>query len=271
VHHFPGYPRPLLFLLVFCSIGHAQNVPMPSSWTPIKFPESSSNDLLCANYSDNEWHLSIDSGELVIAKSARETHTALPKHFTVTKDMSGTPSVAKSDDGWLVGFDGGGLWWVSENGRQSRELIDEHVRAIITRGNDLLVLTGRVTSDEGKAYQYKPGALDGGTLLQIADLGSAPVANLVQDNKTVVIVAQTRVVAIDPSNQMHILLLNNDMNLLYPNSVVADPSGNLFVGMRFYVLRLKHDSGDQYQAQWYVPDRCARTEIRNSLCVCTAH
>lgn len=243
---------------------------MPSNWTPITFPESSSNELLCANYSDDEWHLSIDSGELVVAKSVRGTRTIFPKHFTVTKDMNGTPTVAKSDDGWLVGFDGGGLWWASDNSRQSREVTDEHVRMILTRGNDLLVLTGHTSSDEGKAYLYKPGALDGGTLVQIADIGSAPVATLVEDDKTVVIVAQTRVLTIDPSNQMHILLLNNDMNLLYPNSVVADAAGNLFVGMRFYILRLKHDS-DQYHAQWYVPDRCARSEIRDSRCACTAH
>jgi hypothetical protein len=270
VQHFPGSLRLPLLLLVLSSAGQAQDVLMPSNWTPIKFPESSSNDLLCANYSDNEWHLSIDAGELVIAKSAREIHVALPKHFSVTKDMNGTPSVAKADDGWLVGFDGGGLWWASDVGRQSRKLSDDHVREMLTRNNDLLVLTGHTSSDEGKAYLYKPGGSDGGTLLQIADLGSAPVASVVEDNKTVVIVAQTRVVAIDPANQLHILLLNNDMNLLYPNSVVADSAGNLFVGMRFYILRLKHD-GDQYQAQWYVPDRCARTEIRDSRCVCTAH
>jgi hypothetical protein len=276
VQRFP-YSLLLLILLVFGSSGWAQNALMPSNWTSIEFPAASSetsDTLLCANYSTDEWHLTMDSGALRISQSMREPRTELPKHFAVTKEMKGSPVVAKSSDGWLVGFDngeftGGGLWWVSENGRESRQVSDENVHAILSRGDGSVVLTGiaRLSVDEGTAYSYNPITQ---ALTRIADLGSSPAAALVQENGTVVIAAQTRVLEIDKSNQLRVLLFNQGMHLLYPNSVVEDPSGDIFVGMRFYVLQLRHKPGNNYEPEWYVPGRCIRTEIKDSRCVCTA-
>lgn len=260
----------LLMLLAFSPPGRAQVAALPRNWTATSFPASASDQLLCANYSDNDWYLTPSSGELRISKLT-QMQPDLPKHFTLTKDMKGKAVVAKADNGWLVGFDEGGLWWTSENGSQTNQLTPESVYAIVSRGNDLLVLTGfsHRSIDQGTAYLYKPGA-DGGTLSKIADLGSAPLAALVESSGTVLIAAQTRVLALDPSNEVRVLLLNTDMGLLYPNSIVEDPSGDISIGMRFFVLQLTRESNGQYTPGWYVPDRCTKTEIKDdSRCVCT--
>lgn len=271
-----------LILLPFGLSSPAQDLQLPSGWMTTTFPASNPDPpaaLQCANYSLDEWYLNIDSGKLRVSNALQEKRPGFPSHFSPTAEMTGTPVVARAGDGWLVGFDGGlrgsggGLWWSSENGREKKQLTDENVRAIVTRGNDLLVLTGmaHLAIDIGKVYSYQPTIDAAGTLVLVVDLGSAPGAAMVDKSGTVLIATHTRIVALDSSNKMRVLLQNNDMSLLYPHSIAEDPAGNIFVGMRFFILRLRPGAaGADYTPEWYVHERCAEYAIKESRCVCTS-
>jgi len=191
--------------------------------------------------------------------------------------MKGKPVVARAGDGWLVGFDGGGrgsgggLWWTSGNGREKKQITDEDVLAIVPRGDQLLVLTGlaHLAIDEGKVYSYQPTIEAAGSLVHVVDLGSAPIAALVDKNGTTLIATHKSIIALDSSNKMRVLLQNNDMSLLYPHSIVESSDGNIFVGMRFFILQLKPGAGGDYTPEWYVHERCAEYAVKESRCVCT--
>ena len=267
-------------VLAFGFSTRAQDLQLPSGWFAKTFPASNpqpNDDLLCANYSLDEWYLKIESGKLRISLSLEEERPAFPPRFTLTEEMKGKPVVARASNGWLVGFDagelGGGLWWTSENGREKKKLSNENIHAIAPRGKELLVLAGLAhgATDEGKVYSYQSATQQAGNLDQIADLSSAPGAALVEKDGSVLIATQTRIVALDGSNQLRVLFQNNDMSLLYPHSIAEDAAGNIFVGMRYFILRLRRNAGGEYTPQWYAHNRCVKTVIRDSRCVCAAN
>jgi hypothetical protein len=252
-------------VLCFELFSHAQDSSLPQGWTKTTFPASTSGvnkDLLCANSSNDEWQVGIESGKLRVSRWPHHKDPALPRHFALKNVMRGRAVVAKAGDGWLVGYDagefGGGLWWVGEDGRKSTRLLGDDVHAIVPRAQELLVFTGlaHMTMDEGNVYSYRPAVRATGSLARLVDLGSSPADALAGSNGTVFVAAHTRVVALDSSNQLRVLFQNEEMGILYPNSIAEDPDGNLFVGMRFYVLRLERTATGQYIADWYAHGRC---------------
>ena len=258
----------------------AQDATMPAGWSETKFPTSSSgisDELRCANYSENEWRVTVETGAVHVSRSSNPEHPTLPPHFTRTDQMRGRSVVAKAGDGWLVGFDagefGGGLWWTSNDGREKKKLTDENVHAILARQAELLVFTGlaHMSIDEGRVYSYRPASQSVGTLVEVADLGSAPNAALVESNDIVLVAAQTRILALYPSNQLRVLYRNRDMGMLYTNSIAQDSAGNVVIGMRFFVLRLRPRRDGEYEPEWYFPDRCRNARVVGYHCDCFAH
>lgn len=254
----------------------AQGAPMPMGWTT--FNGDTSPFMFCANHSEKEWHVTLASGAINISRSSNAAHLKFPPHFHANASMRGRTVVAKAGDGWLIGYDagefGGGLWWADDNGRK-KKLTGRNVHAIISRGPKLLVFTGldHMGVDEGQIYSYRPAPRRVGDLVQISNLGTAPDAALIDKQGTVLIAAQTRVAALDNSNHLQILFENGDMAMLYPNSIVEDQSGNVVVGMRFFVLQLQPRSDGAYVPIWYVPDKCSKIKVEGSYgseCVCVA-
>lgn len=261
---------------IFCA---AQDLPLPKGWTPTKFQVSTSgmnDDLQCAKYSSNEWHVKVKTGTVQISRSPDEELPELPPNFKQTTPSKRRTVAAKAGTGWLVGYDagefGGGLWWTSTDGRKKTRLTTENVHAILARKNELLVFTGlaHLTIDEGKVYAYIPGLQSAGNLVELADLGSAPSAALTEDDGTVMIAASDRILAFDPSNHVRVLYKSRDMRALYTNSIATDPAGNVLVGMRFFVLRLHHRPGGEFTPEWYVPSRCTTTRLVGYDCTCIA-
>lgn len=67
------------------------------------------------------------------------------------------------------------------------------------------------------------------------------------------------------------LFQNSDEAFLYPNSIAEDQSGNVVIGMRFFVLQLQARSDGTYLPAWYVPEYCSKikvTGLYGSNCVC---
>jgi hypothetical protein len=248
---------------IFCA---AQDLSFPKGWTAASFPGSTSgmsDDLRCANYSSNEWHVKVNAGVVQISRPPE------PKG-------KGRTVEAKAGAGRLVGYDagefGGGLWWSGADGRKKIRLSNENVHAILARKNELLVFTGLAHGpiDEGKVYAYTSGLQSAGNLVELADLGTAPSAASIEDDGTVMIAATDRILAFNPSNHLRVLYQNRNMGALYTNSIATDPAGNVLVGMRFFVLRLHRRQGGEFTPEWYVPGSCTKTKLVGYDCKCIA-
>ena len=63
-------------------------------------------------------------------------------------------------------------------------------------------------------------------------------------------------------------LFEGAFSLTYPNSMVRDGRGHVFVGMRHSVVELV--PGDPlWKARWLVPQDCAHFVLRDDECACS--
>ena len=109
---------------------------MPTGWIATAEPNGPFEEhskLRQANYSRHEWRVRVSSGGLEITDDGSRDHEeaglVFPPHFHRTKDMIGRAMTARAGGDWLIGFDagefGGGLWWVSHDGKRTKPLTRE--------------------------------------------------------------------------------------------------------------------------------------------------
>jgi hypothetical protein len=170
--------------------------------------------------------------------------------------MIGRAMTARAGDYWLLGFNagefGGGLWWTSPDGKRTKLLTRENVQAFVRRDKDVLVFTGlsHMGYDRGAAYLFRSRGEDG-EISRIADLDSAPSAALLENNGSVLIAVSNGVVTLRPDGSVVRLYKQDEMPILYPNSVAGEESDVIFVGMRFYVLRLNRRADGVFESTWF--------------------
>jgi hypothetical protein len=191
--------------------------------------------------------------------------------------MRGVAITAKTSDGWLIGFDagefGGGLWWFSKNGSTTRPISEENIHALVPRGDLVLVLTGldHLGSNVGAIYAYRHDNDPSSTSLSLlADLGSSPGAASLTEGGDLVIATQGKVLMLKRNDKLETLYAFPAMGALYPNSIVENKEGLLFVGMRFYVLQLLPDASHKYSVKWFTTTACTKAHVKNYGCVCSA-
>jgi len=259
----------------------AQNAPKlkepdgPEGWVPA--PSSRINPALweCAGYGGSQI-LSLQQGSARVSNlSDEETErVSLPQFLKLSKEMIGSRSLLRTADGWLVGFDagefGGGLWWFNNEGDANRRLLSENVHSILQTANGVFVLVGlaHLSLDNGKIYQFTETGEEVKVTL-LADLGGSPEAVTVDPEGRIVIATPKSVLAFDYSGNVHKLYTSGE-DLTYPTSVVVDEHGDIYVGMRFFVLRLVPASGAVYRPQWLMSKKCQSFKIVKRICTCTA-
>jgi hypothetical protein len=275
-------PQTLIFGFFCAYICVAQTTEFPDGWSETGPPSamiSNGNSLACANYSRHEWKVSSTNIGLRVVDAGTEKRevTPLPQGFVRTSQMRGVAITAKTSDGWLIGFDagefGGGLWWFSKNGSTTRPISEENIHALVPRGDLVLVLTGldHMGSNVGAIYAYRPDNHPSSTSLSLlADLGSSPGAASLTEGGDLFIATQGKVLMLRRNNKLETLYASTALGALYPNSIVEDKDGMLFVGMRFYVLELLPDASHKYSVKWFTTTACTKAHVKNYDCVCNA-
>lgn len=235
---------------------------MPAGWIATAEPSGpfeKHSKLMQANYSTHEWRVSVSSGRLEITDDGQprgHEQAVFPPHFHRTKDMIGRAMTVRAGGDWLIGFDagefGGGLWWTSPDGNRTKLLTRENVQAFVRRGEDVLVFTGlaHMGYNRGAAYLFRSTSSDG-EITHIGDLDSAPYAALLESNGSVLVALSNGVVTLRPDGSFVRLYEQEEMPSLYPNSVAGEESDAIFVGMRFYVLRLHRRADGVYESTWF--------------------
>jgi len=243
---------------------NAQKLEMPTGWVATVEPSGPFKEhskLFKATHSGHEWRVKVcaPTGQLEIRDDGNRAHeegSVFPPHFHRAKDMIGRAMTARAGADWLVGFDagefGGGLWWTSQDGKRTKLLTRENVQAFIQRDKDVLVFTGlsHMGYDRGAAYLFRSTG-DDGEITRIADLDSAPSAALLENNGSVLIAVSNGVVTLRPDESVVRLYKQEDMPILYPNSVAGEEGDAIYVGMRFYVLRLHRRADGVYESTWF--------------------
>jgi hypothetical protein len=245
----------------------------------IEAPSSKANPALweCASYGGS-WVVSLHEDSVRANEqnfdAADETtkDLPLPSYLKLSKEMIGRRSLIRTADGWLIGFDagefGGGLWWFNSDGTVVRKLSPLNVHSILETPSGTFVLSGlaHLSLDNGEINQFTETE-DDVTLKYVADLGGSPEASIVDPDGQIVVATMRSVLRVDYAGKVH-KLYNSGEDLTYPTPVVVNSNKDIFVAMRFFILRLVHENSE-YKPQWLMLKKCRSFKISKLICTCT--
>lgn len=234
----------------------------------------SEDRLRCASYAKDEWEVLVDAGT-ARAKLATEREPnrgpQLPFALPKGEAFRGRRHVVATRDGFIVGHDagewGGSLYWFSSDGKRQRELAKENVAGLVAIGKDaVLALEGlaHLGINEGRA-RWLFGDDKGWRETAVVPLDGAARVFVLRADGTYVVTTKS-LTRIDNAQQAHVVQPLRGV-MLYPNSMVADANGRLFIGMRQLVLRLT-PKDSVFTEQWFAPRGCAEAAQRDHDCVC---
>ena len=250
--------------------------PAPEGWVLYPTPSADSPALRCANYSRREWRVTLDRGNVrTRLDTLRDNQAPLPAVIhsrSVAVGTKGYRSAQQVNDGWLVGLDvgefGGGLWWFSSDGGNSRKLAEDNIAGFAKTSMGVLALSGLAhgSLDSGRILRIGDGAAGNRSVETLVDLGSAPRTFAVESPDSLLVLTTRTLVRVRASGTVEQLFPTN-YGLLYPTSMALSPSGIIYVGMRHFITRLT-PAGKGYREEWFVPIGCSQFRIRNYDCVC---
>lgn len=255
-------PKALVLSLCSVTASYAQeaattSAPPAPGWVAYHRPNE--DERRCANYSKQAWSVALNSDKsgIVISKYDRESY----RH------------VIKVRDGRLVGEDngewGGGLWWISQDGRSRRRLSRENVYGFVKTSTAVLIITGlrHMGANEGDVWRYvdRPGQKK--RAAHLVDLGWAPFAFTQDSPDSVLVLTSDGFVRVHTSGRLE-TVYRIVYGILYPHSIAISPNGVIHAGMRHFVTRLTPSAGT-YKDEWFVPANCAQFTQQKYDCVCT--
>ena len=257
----------------------------PSSWEPDgvlagwhAFEAIDDDMRRCASYAakDRQWRVDVSDGIMRVPPLTSVDHLAPanePKvNPRIEKGVRGKRVAVKMPGGVLVGYDGGewggDLRWGSDDGSNLRVLLKENVVGIVRISPRLLVLTGthHMKTNRGSIFEIRTTGA--------AEVGVEPLVEL--DGKPEAFaVARDGVLLLTTGHGIYQLrddkidrLREEDLSLLYPNSIVARDDG-IYVGMRLFILRLSPLGRHVRFVKWLVPPGCSRMRVVGHSCVCS--
>lgn len=276
----------------------------PPGWVSRKGPNPElSGERICANHSRHQWLVEASAGELKVISIPPGSIVQDPLPFPISfEGVPPTPPppppppsgvsriprspveyaetrsrrhVARIRGGWLIGFNagesGGSLWWYAENGGTGTKLTDDNVVAIlpVNEGSAAFVVAGlaHLGLDTGRVIRLR--AREALPLVEeLLDLGTEPQAAAAQPDGSVLVLTNTRLLGFQTGGG-HFGLCTVNYDALYPRSMVVMPTGDIFIGMRHYVSRIRWtDDRMRCSVEWFVPKNCNRFVEQDFDCVC---
>ncbi len=165
-----------------------------------------------------------------------------------------------------MGEFGGGVCWFSGDGSKTVKLLSDDVQGFYKTSSGILILVGltHLLSDYGQVYKYVDIAGKPTTVL-LAELDGSPNASIVEADGRVLIATKKSVLRLDANGKIDNLYRPSER--LTPHSVAIDGDGSIYVGMRFFVLRLTPQT-DSYSSEWLMPEDCRSFYFNGTNCIC---
>lgn len=90
--------------------------------------------------------------------------------------------------------------------------------------------------------------------ITVVDLKHYPEAILQIDEGTFLIVSNTALLTVTTAGKVTYLVSEAFWSYLYPFVPLATPNGDIYIGMRFGVVRVRKQSGE-YNVKWLLPNQ----------------
>jgi hypothetical protein len=181
----------------------------------------------------------------------------------------------------IVGFDagefGGRAFWFSRDGRERHPLSvfpepesvegvhAENVHALVSFGADVLAFEGlaHLVMDEGRVVRIHREDDGRWRAATFAILPGAPEAIVAEPPGRWLVAVPSGIVRLYDTGRVDGIWSERDIGMLYPTSGVRLSDGEVFFGMRHFVLRLR-PKASSYDVDVLVPPGCSVV-----LCACS--
>jgi hypothetical protein len=262
------------FLIVTCMLGGCRHAPrtggpLPAPTMPVGFVTvvPTRDDHYAANRSRCRWRVSLaESGVGVIVtqadERARDTGPPLPfpppssrlDMYVDAFEMTPDRHVLQVGDRIFIGQDlgewGGSLDLYDLSGSHIAELASDNTQGVIEMGGRVVSIHGlnHLGMREGTVRFWRR---EGGTFVSDGErpLDAGPECYVLADDVLWILTASGlwRV-----AGREVVRVHEVDVAVLYPNSLVVDGAGDVWAGMRWFVLRLRK-RGRGFEEQWLAP------------------
>jgi len=268
---------PLLVAADSCKRKQPEADPLPAGWVVWAAPERV-NPLArkCAAASKSYNSVSVSAGDIQITPNHEDFGAGASSHvdqlpFAFSPAGSaGIRNVKRTKEGWLVGFNqgelGGSLWFLTSDGSKSTRLLKEDVIRFVEVFGRLFVFTSAVPlgGQNGSIYEVT----EDGKIVNHLSLDAAPEIYTQDSDSSMVVAGESGVYRVSSAMTVE-PIVHGGLYGLAPNSIVVMPDKTIYVGLRFFVLRLI-PHGHSYQEQWIVSSACRNLHVGSDSnpCVC---
>jgi hypothetical protein len=185
------------------------------------------------------------------------------------------PPAVKVEDGWISGFNfgefGGGVYWISKDGRKIKQLIHENLVFIYTIDDEIWVFTGllHLGLDFGHVLKLSRRGKSGKVLANIGLAGYPLLATRWIHEESLVVVTANGVRRIWDDDELEIVSFEPALYELHPTSIAVQPTRpndpnlrrDIYIGTADYVIRIPFwESG---LVQWWSPKKCTPSAIES--------
>ena len=259
----------LFCLLLASGVCRATTVSYPKSptdWLVVAAPLAGSNEIIRANLSLCQWHLSLRKGRALVTldrnylNNSGEDTSNLPFKIEKKRPFFGQQITAKVDDGWLVGFNAGefgaSLWWFSPDGHRRYEVSKDQVVEFLHTPTGLVAVEGlaHLSLSYGSMIRLSRTSQGRWRSTILAPLGDAPETAAVDADGWIVVVGASKLMRVSPSGRVQVLSSNTAWGTLYPDSMVRVGKGEFYVGMRAYLVHVTMTLTGA-KTEWLLPNR----------------
>lgn len=176
--------------------------------------------------------------------------------------------------GWLIAFGagefGGSVWWYPSPQQPGVRLFKGNVIDLLSvrSGDEALVFTGlgHLSYNYGKVWSFRPDD-PRLRLREVHDFGEQPLAVAQSGGASVLVLTRTRLLEMSLDGNVD-ALCSPDWGHAYPVSIAARPPDEVWVGMRYFLIRLRPWTESGCEPQWFVPADCATLVREEDKCVC---
>ncbi len=175
--------------------------------------------------------------------------------------------VKKVSDGYIVGLNGGefggGLWFISKNGKKSYEISSYiRVRQIFEFNNKLYVIRGlaHLGSSYGSIFELKKDKK--WNILKNFQLPDAPNFVIIEDDNILILTTE-HLLSFDKNEKLtEILKAPFYWGMFYPSSAIVD-SNNIYIAMRKGILKISEFKNNP-NYEWLTKKLVVTTPINNT-------
>jgi len=240
----------------------------PEGWVLYSAAREPDDDALeCGNLSSLEWRVTKDANETIGVIPFERPVYGLPFEVpqgvvTPQQGARGPDGALRVHNGWLVRYDrgewGGALVWFDADGKKWRRLIDRNVAGLVSVGDHYLAFASTAMGGQGEVYALRTPPNGGSWAVEsVASLSAEPEV-AISDGTSAVLVTTDGIARVFQDGSVD-SFVRAPFATLFPNSVVVATDGDIFVGMRHFVVRV--NAGKPYSQDWLVPSHCSSFRV----------